>query len=184
MRVVREEDDGNLGGEAWIEDDSWLDAPTEEHTAARPQERRGWHRRPAGAWDRRRLGIAGLLGLALVGLATVIIVIALGDEGGGRVAGQAPQAPPPVQTAGGTPQQALALPERGSIGPGDRGRAVRRLQSALNELGYQAGEPDGIFGPRTLRALRRFQRDAGLRADGIAGAKTLQALNRALRERS
>jgi hypothetical protein len=181
--LVREEE-GRNGGEAWIEDDSWLEGPTEEHTAASLQQRRGWHRRPSASWDRRRLGIAGLLGLALVGLATVIVVIALGDEGGGRVAGQAPQAPPPVQTAGGTPQEALALPERGSMGPGDRGRGVRRLQSALNELGYQAGEPDGIFGPRTLRALRRFQRDAGLRADGIAGAQTLQALNRALRERS
>jgi Putative peptidoglycan binding domain len=181
---MREEEGGNLGGEAWIEDDSWLEEPTEEHTAAPPQERRGWHRRPAGAWDRRRLGIAGLLGLALVGVATVIVVIALGDEGSGRVAERAPQAPPPAQTAGGPTQQALALPERGSIGPGDRGRSVRRLQSALNEIGYQAGEPDGIFGPRTLRALRRFQRDAGLRPDGIAGAETLQALNRTLRERS
>ncbi|MBA3306999.1 MAG: peptidoglycan-binding protein, partial [Thermoleophilaceae bacterium] len=36
--------------------------------------------------------------------------------------------------------------------------------------------PDGVFGPQTERALRRWQRRHGLTADGIAGPMTRRAL--------
>src|SRR5207249_5374799 len=58
------------------------------------------------------------------------------------------------------------------------GDDVRTLQSSLNLLGFDAGREDGIFGDRTDRALREFQRNVGLPADGIAGATTLEALVR------
>jgi peptidoglycan hydrolase-like protein with peptidoglycan-binding domain len=35
---------------------------------------------------------------------------------------------------------------------------------------------DGVIGPRTRRAIKRFQRTHGLKADGIAGPATLAAL--------
>jgi peptidoglycan hydrolase-like protein with peptidoglycan-binding domain len=53
---------------------------------------------------------------------------------------------------------------------GNRGSAVRLLQ---RRLGIAA---DGIFGPGTRRALKRFQRAHGMTADGIAGPATWSAL--------
>lgn len=40
------------------------------------------------------------------------------------------------------------------------------IQEALNALGYDVGEADGIFGPRTRSALRDWQRGNGLTSDG------------------
>lgn len=56
------------------------------------------------------------------------------------------------------------------------GRDVSVLQEALNSLGFACGEQDGIFGAYTERALREFQRNAGLVADGIAGDETAKAI--------
>ena len=50
------------------------------------------------------------------------------------------------------------------------GSTVKALQTAL---GIPA---DGIYGPQTRRAVRRFQRSRGLTVDGLAGPQTLQAL--------
>lgn len=59
-----------------------------------------------------------------------------------------------------------------------RGDDVRALQRKLNVLGFDAGKEDGLFGPRTDRALREFQRNVGNEPDGIAGIDTLAALER------
>jgi N-acetylmuramoyl-L-alanine amidase len=61
-----------------------------------------------------------------------------------------------------------------------RGDDVRVLQSQLNLLGFDAGKEDGIFGPRTDRAARDFQRNVGLPDDGIVGASTIEAFSRLL----
>ena len=53
---------------------------------------------------------------------------------------------------------------------GAGGGTVVALQRAL---GVSA---DGVFGPMTRRAVRRFQRSHGLTVDGIAGPATLRAL--------
>jgi chitosanase len=53
-----------------------------------------------------------------------------------------------------------------------RGEDVRRLQEALASKGYGI-TVDGIFGPETHRAVRRFQKDTGrLKVDGIVGPAT------------
>lgn len=59
---------------------------------------------------------------------------------------------------------------------GDRGEAVERLQNALQRRGYYTYSVDGIFGPLTASAVRRFQKDFGLQVDGIAGPQTLTTL--------
>lgn len=54
---------------------------------------------------------------------------------------------------------------------GARGALVRRLQEALAAHGV-AIEADGVFGPKTDAAVRKFQSNEGLTVDGIAGPKT------------
>lgn len=58
------------------------------------------------------------------------------------------------------------------------GDDVRQLQERLLEMGYDAGRPDGIYGPRTARWVARFQREVGLAPDGACGPQTVQALRR------
>ncbi len=65
---------------------------------------------------------------------------------------------------------------RRAIVSGDRGWDVARLQFELARHGFPNGGADGVAGPRTLAALRRFQRWAGLGADGVAGPATRRAL--------
>lgn len=50
------------------------------------------------------------------------------------------------------------------------------LQVALRAKGLYLGPIDGIYGPMSARALRRFQRRAGLDVDGRVGPATRQAL--------
>lgn len=64
--------------------------------------------------------------------------------------------------------------------PHFHGNDVLVAQQALNALGFACGAVDGIFGAFTERAVREFQRNAGLPGDGILGPETVQAL-RALR---
>ncbi len=57
-----------------------------------------------------------------------------------------------------------------------RGDDVKALQEALRHCGYNPGQTDGIFGEKTKRAVKRFQKDHDLKVDGIAGEKTQSAL--------
>ena len=59
---------------------------------------------------------------------------------------------------------------------GSTGSEVTQIQQRLQELGYDPGTADGIYGTRTKNAIIAFQRDYGLSDDGIAGPKTLEAL--------
>jgi len=56
---------------------------------------------------------------------------------------------------------------------------VETLQHLLNALGYQAGSVDGLVGPGTRAAIRRFQAARGLPADGFASPALLTLLRRA-----
>lgn len=59
---------------------------------------------------------------------------------------------------------------------GSRGDEVRQIQQKLKNWGYYKGAVDGIYGSKTLEAVKYFQRKNGLTVDGIAGEKTLAAL--------
>jgi membrane-bound lytic murein transglycosylase B len=53
---------------------------------------------------------------------------------------------------------------------------VATLQRQLNQLGFDAGGADGIFGSGTRQALRAFQADRGLVADGYPDREVLTAV--------
>lgn len=104
------------------------------------------------ALRRRRLRVRGSTG-SLLAVALLSGVLGAGiavGSGGDRPAAQASSA--------------------GVLQMGSRGDGVVALQ---RKLGVAA---DGVFGPRTRAAVRRFQRRRGLTVDGVAGPQTLAAL--------
>ncbi len=53
---------------------------------------------------------------------------------------------------------------------------ILTIQQTLNLLGYDTGVPDGMAGPKTRSATRKFQADIGLEADGYVGYQLFQQL--------
>lgn len=74
-----------------------------------------------------------------------------------------------------------SLAAGGSLRYGDSGEDVKTLQKKLKQWGYYTGAVDGSFGPKTLTAVKLFQRKNGLSADGVVGPKTLAALGMSLK---
>ena len=69
---------------------------------------------------------------------------------------------------------AFALaPTAGAINP-----QIAGLQIALREHGLYGGPIDAVQGPKTVRAVRVFQRKHRLAVDGVAGPRTRAALGR------
>jgi peptidoglycan hydrolase-like protein with peptidoglycan-binding domain len=63
------------------------------------------------------------------------------------------------------------------VGQGETGKRVSDLQERLNAGGFKPPlKVDGIFGPKTLAAVRAYQKAHGLRVDGLVGPKTTAAL--------
>ena len=62
------------------------------------------------------------------------------------------------------------------VGRGSKGPEVIELQKKLAQLGYVIGTADGKFGSKTEAAIRRFQKERGLRVDGLAGTQTINEL--------
>ncbi len=54
---------------------------------------------------------------------------------------------------------------------------IMALQSRLNELGFDAGQPDGIAGSGTRAAIRAFQASRDMIADGYHSAQVFRALD-------
>ncbi|MGE0596592.1 MAG: lytic murein transglycosylase [Hyphomonadaceae bacterium] len=54
-----------------------------------------------------------------------------------------------------------------------------QLQILLNQLGFDAGAPDGLFGSATRRAVRAFQQQNGQAADGFPTVQLLSAVQAA-----
>ncbi len=59
---------------------------------------------------------------------------------------------------------------------GSKGSEVTTIQTKLKRWGYYTGTIDGVYGSKTVEAVKKFQRKNGLTVDGIAGTKTLQAM--------
>lgn len=67
-----------------------------------------------------------------------------------------------------------------TVKKGSSGDAVKQLQEWLNQLGYDCGRPDGIFGTQTDLAVKKFQVNHGLKADGIVGTLTWNEIEKEL----
>lgn len=59
---------------------------------------------------------------------------------------------------------------------GSQGSAVKTIQTKLKRWGYYSGAVDGVYGAKTVEAVKYFQRQNGLTADGVCGERTLAAL--------
>ena len=62
------------------------------------------------------------------------------------------------------------------VAQGSTGDAVRAVQSQIDHYRPGYAVVDGIFGPDTDEAVRRFQTRSGLVSDGVVGPKTWEAL--------
>ncbi len=62
-----------------------------------------------------------------------------------------------------------------TLKPGDSGDEVAKLQKALKAEGYDV-KVTGYYNEKTEKAVRKFQKDNGLKVDGVAGQQTLAAL--------
>lgn len=96
----------------------------------------------------------------------------------GVLTGEEVQSPAPSEeTPESAPQTQPDTSESGVISMntlrnGSKGTQVKVLQYLLNESGYDCGNADGIFGAKTLAAVKAYQKAKGLSADGICGKNT------------
>jgi len=145
----------------------------------------GEQRRPAQAWA--DLGVRSVDGSALPALADSAILLPASARGPAFIVGpnfrtilrynnstsyalavgllsQALAGGPAVQTPWPRDLQALSRSQ------------LLALQTALNSRGFDSGAPDGVMGPATRSAIRRYQQSAGLPADGYPTVELLQGL--------
>ncbi len=60
--------------------------------------------------------------------------------------------------------------------PAAQNISIKQAQDLLNQRGFEVGEPDGLVGPKTKRAIMEFQKDAGIPITGTVDKKLLRAL--------
>lgn len=83
----------------------------------------------------------------------------------------------PAPAAPREPAPARAQPATPEVD--NEGMTVYELQDRLAALGYKPGTVDGVLGPRTLDALKKFQGDKNLAVTGTLNVETIRALRSA-----
>lgn len=148
----------------------------------------GTLRQPSAQWAAE--GVQGIDAAPLPAIADAAILLPAGERGPAFLVGSNHRA---LLRYNNSTSYALAvglLSQRLSGGPGvvapwPRELAaltrsqVQALQSALNDRGFDSGTPDGVAGPATRNALRRWQRSIGLPADGYPTLEVLERLQSA-----
>ena len=60
---------------------------------------------------------------------------------------------------------------------------AKEIQTSLKNAGFYAGELDGVIGPATKEAVRKFQEANQLTPDGVVGSKTWALLTKYLEDK-
>ncbi len=90
-----------------------------------------------------------------------------------------PETTPPLAE----PAIQIEIPRAGeAIGPQSPSAKIIQLQKALKALGFKIGPADGQYGPKTTKAIKKFQKQRGLEVDGLVGPRTAREINKALQE--
>ena len=63
-----------------------------------------------------------------------------------------------------------------SLKNGSKGDQVKQVQQKLKNWGYYTGTVDGVYGPKTVQAVKDFQKKNKLTADGVVGPATARAM--------
>ncbi|WP_327323316.1 peptidoglycan-binding protein [Streptomyces sp. NBC_01210] len=93
-------------------------------------------------------------------------------------------APPSTASATGSAPQAAGWRTSGTLRSGDSGPQVTELQQRLAEMSLYAGPMDGTYSQSVEDAVRAFQQDRHVKGDpeGVYGPKTRRALEAETRE--
>ncbi|MFE9810321.1 peptidoglycan-binding protein [Streptomyces sp. NPDC005548] len=144
--------------------------------------------------SRRSLSIAlvaGCVALVLAASAAVFVAVRfVGDEKGGAPAPAGHAASTAAASPAATKAAYRCRLERidgrwyagnsratdATVAYGDSGPQVAEVQCLLRRAGISPGGIDGMFGPLTMGAVERLQKQAHLDVDGIAGPNTWKAL--------
>ncbi|MFG3170672.1 peptidoglycan-binding protein [Streptomyces sp. NPDC048200] len=141
--------------------------------------------------SRRALSIAlvsGSVALVLAASAAALVAVRIMDDdksGAPAPAGHAAAAPSAatkaayschLERADGHWYAGNSRATDSTVAYGDSGPQVAEVQCLLRRAGISPGGIDGMFGPLTMGAVERFQRQAHLDVDGIAGPHTWKAL--------
>ncbi|MEU8646970.1 peptidoglycan-binding protein [Streptomyces sp. NBC_00715] len=163
-------------------------APEPEQVTTSATRAAGGHR-----ISRRALSIAlvsGSVALVLAASAAVFMAVRIMDDDKGGAPAPAGHASTAAAPPAATKAAYSCHLERGdghwyagnsratdsTVAYGDSGPQVAEVQCLLRRAGISPGGIDGMFGPLTMGAVERFQRQAHLDVDGIAGPHTWKAL--------
>jgi hypothetical protein len=74
------------------------------------------------------------------------------------------------------PEQSAQIAPESQAPAGQDREVIKQAQEKLTSLGHKAGPVDGIAGPKTKAAVKRFQQSNGLQVSGHLDMQTLAAL--------
>ena len=115
---------------------------------------------------------------ALLGVLMILAGCAGAPESGPAGTKPATAAPPPSSRPQGAPPPPPA--QANEPPPAiDEGMSSFELQERLNQLGYKVGTVDGVIGPRTVEALKKYQTDNSLPPTGALDVQTIKKLRTA-----
>jgi peptidoglycan hydrolase-like protein with peptidoglycan-binding domain len=131
--------------------------------------------------------VAGALALVLAVSSAVLVTVRLMNHGGGTategtttVTLSAPASTPAytchLERVDGRWYAGDSRTRDATVGYGDAGPEVAEVQCLLRRAGISPGGIDGMFGPLTQGAVKRFQHRAGLDVDGVVGPNTWKVL--------
>ncbi|MGE5579816.1 MAG: S41 family peptidase [Bacillota bacterium] len=144
----------------------------------------------------RDTGVGRLVGTKTYGKGCIQQVAALGDNLGGIRLTTANYLTPSGRAIGGVGLEPDVIVEAVRINapndirykrdmkPGMVGLDVLALQENLNFLGYNASQPDGVYGPATAAAVSRFLADQKATYRGIVGVAEVELITKATNQKA